>query len=161
MKSQSLEQILLNHPFFRDLPFEDVKFISGCGKNSVFKEGSFIIEEGKPADEFYLIRNGIVSIETHVPQRGSITLQTLKAGDILGWSWLFPPYLWNFDARVIEPVHVLVLDGKCLRAKCDQSPAMGYRLVRKFAEMMTARLRATRLQLLDVYASPSKPKGAL
>lgn len=155
MNIRSLHEILKEHSFFEDLPSGDIEFISSCGRNAVFKEGARIAREGDDADEFYVIRSGMVAIETHVPHRGSITLLTLKHGDIMGWSWLFPPYHWTFDARAIEQVQAIALNGKCLREKCEMDTAMGYRLMKKFAGIMTDRLRRTRLQVLDVYASPS------
>lgn len=154
MTMKSLGEILSEHLFFQDLPPDNVEFISGCGKNVVFRQGALIAEEGAAANEFYVIRSGTVSIETHVPQKGSTRLQTLKAGDILGWSWLFPPYRWTFDSRALDTVHAIALNGKCLREKCEKDTALGYRLMKKFSQIMTERLRATRLQLLDIYAPP-------
>ncbi len=154
MSIRSIDQLLSEHLFFRDLPSDDVKFISRCGKNVVFKEGARIAEEGDSADEFYVLRTGTVSIETHIPHKGSVRLQTVNAGEILGWSWLLPPYRWNFDVRALETVHAVALNGKCLREKCENDTALGYRLMKKFSAIMIERLRATRLQLLDVYAAP-------
>ena len=156
MSVRTIDLILKEHLFFQSLPAEDVKLISACGKNVSFKAGTLIAEEGNPSDEFYLIRSGKVSIETPVPQRGSVSLQTLGDGDLLGWSWLFPPYRWTFDARAIDTVNAITLNGRCLREKCEKDNGLGYRLMKKFSEIMTERLRATRLQLLDVYGGPEK-----
>jgi len=79
-------------------------------------------------------------------------IETLEEGDILGWSWLIPPYLWRFDARIVEPTRAIALDGKCLRMKCDENHDLGYELLKRFAHIVTQRLQATRLQLLDIYA---------
>jgi CRP-like cAMP-binding protein len=78
---------------------------------------------------------------------------TLGPGDILGWSWLFPPYVWKFDARAREAVRATAFDGACLRKKCDADPAMGYELMKRLAHLVSKRLEATRLQLLDLYAA--------
>jgi CRP-like cAMP-binding protein len=75
----------------------------------------------------------------------------LAAGEVLGWSWLIPPYHWKFDARAIEQTRALALDGKCLRTKCEEDHDLGYELLKRFAQIMEERLQATRLQLLDVY----------
>jgi CRP/FNR family transcriptional regulator, cyclic AMP receptor protein len=80
-----------------------------------------------------------------------LTIQTLGVGEVLGWSWLFPPYRWLFDARTIELTRAIALDGKCLRAKCDEDHHLGYEMVKRFAQVIIERLQASRLQLLDVY----------
>lgn len=86
-----------------------------------------------------------------MPKRGAITIQTLSAGDVLGWSWLFPPYHTHFGARAIEPIRALSLDAKCLRNKCEEDHDLGYEFMKRFSEVVIQRLQATRLQLLDVY----------
>jgi hypothetical protein len=77
----------------------------------------------------------------------------LGEGEILGWSWLIPPYNWHFDARAVELTRAIALDGKCLRNKCEQDHDLGYELLKRFAHIMEQRLQATRLQLLDVYGN--------
>ena len=127
--------------------------IAGCGKNVVFDAGQLIARDAEPADRFFAIRHGRVSIELHSPERGSLILQTLEAGDIVGWSWLFPPYRWTFDVRAIEQVRAISFDGACLRGKCERDPAMGYDFMKRFAQTFMQRLQAARLQLLDLYGS--------
>ena len=109
------------------------------------------MREGQAADLFFAIRGGSVAVETYVPSRGPITLQTLGEGEILGWSWLFPPYVYQFDARAREAVRATTFDGACLRSKCDADPALGYELMKRVARLVSSRLEATRRQLLDVY----------
>jgi hypothetical protein len=70
---------------------------------------------------------------------------------VIGWSWLFPPYRWHFDGRALSSVRATSFDGACLRGKCDQDPALGYELMKRFARVFSERLRGTRLRLLDVY----------
>lgn len=148
---RTLETILAEHPFFRGLPERHLKVIVGCASNVSFEEGETIFREGEEANCFYLIRQGRVALEVYAAGIGTITIQTLDAGDILGWSWLVPPYRWHFDARVVEPVRAIALDGECLRRKCEDDHDLGYELLKRFAEIITQRLQATRLQLLDVY----------
>jgi CRP-like cAMP-binding protein len=90
-------------------------------------------------------------VEIHVPDRGAVTLQTVSSGDILGWSWVFPPYRWNSDARATELTRAIALDGACLRRKCEETPSLGYELMKRFARVLDESLQASRLQLLDVY----------
>ena len=147
----TLEPIIREHPFFKDLPEQHLKLVVGCAKNVLFDEGQMLFREGEPADEFYLIRTGQVTIEVHVPGRGPAIWETVGEGDVLGWSWLFPPYRWHFDARALQPTRALAFDGKCLRGKCDQDHDLGYELMKLCAAVMVQRLQAARLQLLDLY----------
>jgi CRP-like cAMP-binding protein len=114
-----------------------------------------ILRAGEPADRFYIIRHGKVGVEVFAPEVGPITIETLGEGDVLGWSWLFPPYRWVFDARALELTRAIALDGKCLREKCDEDPRLGYDLMKRFAQIMVERLQATRLQLIDLYSPRS------
>lgn len=148
---KAIIQLLKEHPFFYGVNETYLNMIAGCGKNVVFGPGSYIARENDPADTFYVIRKGKVGIETFIPQKRPLVLQTLNDGDILGWSWLFPPYQWTFDVRSMNEVHAIALNGKCLRDKCEEDPHLGYDLMKRFASIMTGRLRATRMQILDVY----------
>jgi CRP/FNR family transcriptional regulator, cyclic AMP receptor protein len=149
----TLKPILKQHAFFRDMEDKHLELVAGCGKNVRFEEGETIFREGDPADQFYLIREGLVSVQLNIPHRGLTTVQTVGEGDVLGWSWLFPPYRWHFDARTQEPTHALVFDGKCLRGKCEEDHDLGYDIYRRFMQVVTDRLNATRLQLLDLYGN--------
>lgn len=153
MAIESLKPILEQHPFFRDLAPPHLDTIVGCASNVVFEPGEFVFREGAAADRFYVVRHGRVSVEVFVPGRGAVSVETLEADDVLGWSWLFPPYKAHFDARAITQLRALSLDGTCLRTKCDLDPAFGYELMRRFAPLLVQRLDATRTQLLDLYGS--------
>jgi CRP-like cAMP-binding protein len=93
-----------------------------------------------------------VAIELPIPARPVLPIQTLGEGDVLGWSWLYPPHKWQFGARALEPTKAIVFDATRLRARCETDHELGYELMKRFAHVMTQRLTATRLQLLDVYA---------
>lgn len=155
MSLQTLEPILAEHPFFRGLSPEDVQLLTGCASNVVFKAGETICREGDPANHFYIIRQGKVALEVHTLERGSVMLQTLGAGEALGWSWLIPPYQWRFDARALELTRAIALDGQCLRHKCEANPRLGYELLKRVAQVFAERLMTTRLQLLDIYGQRS------
>jgi CRP-like cAMP-binding protein len=150
---ESLEPILAKHAFFEGLEPAYLKLLVGCASNVRFAAGTYIFRQGEEASHFYLIRQGRVALEIHAPQRPPIVIETLDGDDILGWSWLIPPYLWRFDARIVEETRAIALDGKCLRAKCEEDHDLGYELLKRFAHIVTQRLQATRLQLLDVYAA--------
>ena len=146
---ETLEPILRQHQFFKDLPEKYFTIILGCTSHVVFKESEVILKEGDAADKFYLIRSGKIAIYIDQPQQ--ITIQTIQEGDILGWSWLAPPYRYRFSAKAVENTRALALDGKCLREKCEKNPEMGYELMKRLVGVFTERLEATRIRLLDIY----------
>jgi CRP/FNR family cyclic AMP-dependent transcriptional regulator len=150
---RDLEQILSEHPFLKELDKEHIQLLVGCASNVVFKSGDFIFREGEAADAFYFIRHGRVLIETFVPQKGPIIIRSREAGEILGWSWLVPPYRWHFDARAVDLTRAIALDGKCLRKKCEEDHDLGYEIMKRFAMVIAERLEQTRLQLMDVYGN--------
>jgi CRP-like cAMP-binding protein len=148
---QTIEPLLAKHPFFKGLAPEHLKLLVGCSTNVIFEADQFLFREGEDANTFYVIRSGRVQVETFSPKHGPITIQTAGEGDVLGWSWLVPPYHWRFDAKATDQVRVIAIDGKCLREKCEDDHNLGYELMRRFALIIAERLEATRLQLLDVY----------
>jgi CRP-like cAMP-binding protein len=152
---QTLEGIVSQHPFFKGLDERHIQLIVGCAKNVRFNEGEIVFREGDPADQFYFIREGLVAVELMIPNRGFTTLQTVGEGEVLGWSWLLAPYRWRFGARTLQPTRALAFDGKCLRGKCEEDHDLGYELLKRFTNVVTERLEATRLQLLDLYGTPA------
>jgi CRP-like cAMP-binding protein len=148
-----LDDVLGDIPLFSGLTAEQLELIGGCGSHTGFEAGETLFREGDPADTFYVVRRGTVAIDLHGAARGPLTVETVDAGEVLGWSWLFPPYTWHFDVRAVTPVRATVFDGACLRGKCDDDPALGYELMKRFARVFSDRLASTRLRLLDVYGS--------
>ena len=153
MSTESLERVLGAHPFFQGLSEEHRALLTGCASNVVFGAGEYIFREDEAADRFFVIRQGRVGLEIAAPA-GPVTIETLEGGEVLGWSWLFPPYKSHFDARALTQVRALSLDGACLRRKCDADAQLGYGLMRRFAEIVVRRLESTRVQLMDLYGQP-------
>jgi CRP-like cAMP-binding protein len=118
-----------------------------------FESGQYLFHEGQSADQFYLIRQGHVALELAAPGRGAIMIQTLAEGEIVGISWLIPPYRWTNDARAIDLVRAIAIDGACLRRKCEVDHDLGYEMMKRFVPILVQRLQATRLQILDVYGA--------
>ncbi|MGD0385510.1 MAG: cyclic nucleotide-binding domain-containing protein [Solirubrobacteraceae bacterium] len=147
----TLAEILADAPFFAGLRPETIDLVAGCGSNVQFEPGALIFREGEQADAFYLLRHGSIAIEAYAPNSGPLVIETLEAGDVLGWSWLFEPHRWHFDAHALTAVRATAFDGVCLRGKCDADPQLGYELVSRFAQTLIERLQWTRLRLLDVY----------
>jgi CRP/FNR family cyclic AMP-dependent transcriptional regulator len=150
---KGIDALLAEHPFFRDMGTSHLQLFAGCASNVRFDAGTYIFREGAEADRFLLIRHGRVAIEAHVPHRGAITIQTLGEGEIVGWSWMFPPYRWVFDIKALEVVRAIAFDAVCIRQKSETDPALGYALLKRLTPMVISRLQATRLQILDVYGS--------
>jgi len=148
---QKLDEILAQVPFFEGMAADEVALIAGCGRNVHFDAGETIFRQGDAADTFFVVRHGTVAVGNFVPPRGELVIETLEAGDLLGWSWLFPPYRSHFDARALSAVRATQFDGACLRDKCAADPALGYDLVSRFAQVLIERLQWTRLRLLDIY----------
>jgi len=153
MSISGFENVLREHLFFRDMKEERLGVLAGCATNVVFQPGEFIFRAEQKAERVYVIRFGRVALESWLPHGGAIPIETVEAGDVLGWSWLFPPYKWHFDARAQTLVRALALDGVCLREKCERDPNLGYDLVQRFAQVAVRRLEATQLQLLDLYVN--------
>lgn len=150
---ETMAELLAEQPLFRDLPTEAAITIAGCARNVAFEAGRLLLAEGDEASTLYLLRRGKVSIEIHSPGRGSLVVQTLQPGEVVGWSWLVPPYRWSFDARAVTPVGAVAIDGACLRANADARPALGYALLQRISAMLLERLQAARTQLLDLYGN--------
>ena len=147
----TLEPIIAEHPFFSDMDDRYIQLLVGCATNVRFNAGHLIFREGEDANQFYVLRKGRVALQMATNKRGSLTVMTLQEGDVVGWSWLFPPYKWKFSARALEDTRALALDGKCLRDKSDKDHDLGYELLKRFVRVVEDRLQATRLQLLNVY----------
>jgi CRP/FNR family transcriptional regulator, cyclic AMP receptor protein len=148
---ESLEPILRAHPFIEGLDPRFIELITGCASNVRFNAGEFLFHEDQEANQFYIIRQGRVAVESHAPGMDPLIIQTVGEGEILGWSWLIPPYYWRFDARAVELTRAIALDGKCLRQKCENDHELGYELLKRFTGIITQRLEATHMQLLDFY----------
>ncbi len=161
-QQEDLAQLVAHHPLFEGLPGDIAVHVAGCARNVAFATGHLLLAEGAPADTFYLVRRGRVALEVHAPGQGSLVLETIGVGQPVGWSWLFPPYRSQFDARAVEPVGAVAVDAACLRAKADADPTFGYELMKRLTPVMLERLQAARLRLLDLYGStPPRPDPQL
>jgi CRP-like cAMP-binding protein len=140
----------------RGLSQEHIRTIAGCAANARFDTGQYLFRDGDEANQFYIIRKGRIAIEAQSPSSDPTLIHTYGEGEILGWSWLVPPYRWRFSGKALELTRVLALDGKCLRGKCEKDHDLGYELLKRFADILASRLDSARLQLIDMYASVGK-----
>jgi len=148
---ETLERIIAEHPFLAGFDRGFTHLMVSCASNVRFKTGEYIFREADPADTFYLLREGMVAVEVPAPQHKPMVVATLGVGEILGWSWILPPFQWKYQARAVSDVRAIALDGKCLRTKCEENHDLGFEVVKRFARIIEQRLDTTRLQLLDVY----------
>jgi CRP-like cAMP-binding protein len=147
-----LLETLTEHRFLADLPKTALSRLAEHAQYRDVPEGHRFFAEGEPADRFWLIRDGRVALDLHAPGRGWLIVETLGDGDVLGWSWLCPPYRWRFEAVALHPTRTVELDGTSIRELCDADPAVGYLLSRRLLAVVAERLHATRIRLLDLYA---------
>ena len=146
----SLDQILAGSAAFAGLEPRLLEQVAGCARLVHFEAGETILRTGEPAGDFYVVRHGRVALQLATPGR-RLTVQTIDDGEAVGWSWLVPPYRWQFDAVATSLTRAVSLDGECLRGKCGRDHELGFQLMSRFAQMAVEALEATRLQLLDVY----------
>ena len=143
-------------PFFAVLTEAERAALAEDGTMVTFAAGERPFDEGGVADMFWLIEQGSVALDMRVPGRGDQIVETLSPGTVLGWSWLHPPYRWHFGAVARLATTAIAFDAASVRRRCDADPAFGYALLRLFTPLITERLQATRLRLLDLYAAPSQ-----
>jgi CRP/FNR family transcriptional regulator, cyclic AMP receptor protein len=151
MKTETMEELLGSHPFFAGLSADAVRLMAGCASNVHLPEGDYIFNQGDAANRFYVIRHGKVALEMHSPARGALVIDSMDDGEVLGWSWLVPPYKYFYDARAVTPVSATALDGACLRGKAEANPELGYQLLKRVTAVMLQSLQSTRVRLLDLY----------
>ncbi|MBI3979660.1 MAG: cyclic nucleotide-binding domain-containing protein [Chloroflexi bacterium] len=156
MSERSVWDLLVEHPFTSDLSDEDRRALADLATIKRYQPDELIIQEGRPATTFFLIADGLVAIELFLPDRGVRRLQTAGAGSAVGWSWMLAPSRWEFDVRALEPTTAVALNGERLRALFDRECCLGLQLTRKLLAVVAGRLKATRLQLLDVYGPPKE-----
>jgi CRP/FNR family transcriptional regulator, cyclic AMP receptor protein len=155
--SESLEGILGAHPFLAGLPEGTAQLVAGCSRTVAFAPGQLLIAEGQAADTLYLLHHGRVAVEAHRSAGGSVSLETIGPGHLVGLSWATPPFRWQFDARALDPVSAVAIDVGRLRAELGRRPEIGFALLDRLTERLVDRLQAARLGLLDLHALGDDP----
>ena len=138
------------HPFLQDLSLTYQHLLVACATTVHFQAGEFVFHAGEEATQVYLIQDGRVAVQVFFPGSGPRTIATVEAEHVLGWSWLFPPYRWHFDAQAVEPTQAMTIDGSCLRTVCDRHHDLGYILMQRCVQIMSQRLAAARQQLVEL-----------
>lgn len=151
---RDIDQIVREHPFFRGLDETFCDLVCTCARNVRFNSNEYLLHEGGAADTLYLIRHGHVALEIAVPGGPPVCFQTLGDDELVGISWLVPPYRWTYDARAVELTRAIAMDAGCLRGKCEANHDLGYEVMKRLMPILVSRLQATRMQILDVYGVP-------
>jgi CRP-like cAMP-binding protein len=138
------------------LPREYRDRLMPLAREVAFPEDARIFDEGDPARSFWIIRTGAVTLDVRVSDRTRLPLEPLGPGDLLGWSWLFPPYAWDFGAEAFSPVRAYEFDGAAVRNLCDLEPAFGVALLHGVAEVMAHRLETARIKLVEAHHMHSR-----
>jgi CRP-like cAMP-binding protein len=156
-----LGQRLRRHPFVATMSDDDVNTLEGCGLSYLsFEPGDKLVREGKVADACFLIDRGDVGLDMYVDRAESRTLQVIHAGEIVGWSWLLPPYLGTYDATALTPVTAMRIDAPILREAMESDRAFGYAILVRVCQVAVSRLEATRREILEVYQRESPSREA-
>jgi CRP-like cAMP-binding protein len=146
--------LLAGFPLLAGLSDKDIQRLDSAARLVTFAKHERIFEQDRPATACWLLQQGGVAIDTTVPGRDPVLIQTLGPGDILGWSWLVSPPRWHFGAVAVEPTTAIELDAAMLRELAVVHPDFGYALASRFLGVLLDRLQATRARLLDLYRSP-------
>lgn len=150
----SKDEYLAAHAFFEGLNQDFMQFLSEFATERQLAKGEVLFQQGKAADKFYLVRSGKVSVQVPALVGPTLELQILGENQILGWSWLIPPYRWNFQARAVEDSEILEFDGSAILKRCESDPKFGYELFKRFTALMSERLEAARQKMMDQWNPP-------
>ena len=145
-----VQKTLIQHAFFSELAPEHLTELAQAARERHFADGDVVFRQDERADHFYLIKSGEVSVQIPSIYGPPLTVQTLGPGQLLGWSWLIPPYKWHFEARAISELDVIEFDGAHLLKRCEQNTDLGYHLLKRFAALMSDRVQAARLKMMEV-----------
>ena len=152
MNREDLERSVAAHPFLIGMSEHHIRLVADCAIRTQFEKEQVIFREGETANRFYLVDQGKVALESAAYTGNPVTIDMVGDNDLLGWSRLFPPYIWHFTARALEPTSAIFFSGTVLREYCEQDPALGYELFKRMSEVMTRRLQEARSRLLNAYA---------
>lgn len=147
-------ELLCKQPFLEGMSDDQIRAVAATATLVSYREGETLFAEGGAAEACLLILDGDVALELQTPGHGPQVILTLHAGDLLGWSWLYPPYRWTYDAHVHSAATGIRFDGPQLKKIAEADPVLGYELMKRFTEVIVNRLQSIRIQLLDVYSTP-------
>lgn len=145
---------LAAHPMLRGMSTDHLAVLAGSASDVAFPAGHRLFEEGGSANQFWLVQSGSVALDLHVPGHGRVRIDTVGMGELVGWSWRFPPYLWAFGAVAASPVEAFEFDARAVRASCASEPEFGHELTERLALVLAKRLQSTRARLITASINP-------
>ncbi len=146
-----LERAVAAHPFLLGMSEHHIHLLADAAMRTRFENNQIVFKEGEQANRFYLIEHGSVVLESKLKSGKAIVIDTIGNGDLIGWSWLFPPYVWHFTARATQPTSAIFFYGTVLREYCEKDHTLGFELLKRMSEVMTRRLQLSRRKLLESY----------
>lgn len=149
MNHQSISEYMLSHEFFSELNEDSMLILCKYVRPLEIKKGQLLFRQGEHADNFYIIRNGHISVQIPALMGPTLEIQTLSKDQVLGWSWLISPYQWHFQAKAERDSSLLEFNGSKILARCELEPKFGYELLKRFAVLMSDRLDASRQKMMD------------
>jgi CRP/FNR family cyclic AMP-dependent transcriptional regulator len=148
------------HPFLAGMSPAQLAILTDCAMATYFKKGQTILREGEFANRFYLVESGKVVLESGAGFNKPMVVEIIGPGDLLGWSWMFPPYVWQFTARALEPTTAIFFYGTILREYCEKDHSLGYELFKRMSVVMMKRLQAARKQMLSTDVQGASPESS-
>lgn len=145
---------LAAHPMLHGMSTDHLAMLAGSASDIAFPAGHRLFEEGGNASHFWLLQSGSVALDLHVPGQGRVRIDTVGLGELLGWSWRFPPYRWAFGAVAASPVEAFEFDAQAVRASCASEPELGHEVTERLARVLAKRLQSTRVRLISASINP-------
>ena len=139
---------LATHPFLHGMPHDQLAVLAETACHVTFPARHRLFEDGGNATRFWLIQSGHVWLDVNIPGEGPVVIETIGMGELLGWSWLFPPYRWAFGAVAATPVEAFEFDAPAVRESCVADPGLGYEFNQRVTRVLAKRLQATRIRLI-------------
>jgi CRP-like cAMP-binding protein len=143
------------HPFLHGMSGDHLAMLSEAASDVIFPAKHRLFEDGHSATRFWLIQSGHVTLDLYVPGQGRMIIETIGMGELLGWSWLFPPYKWAFGAVAASPVEAFEFDARAVRAQCAADPVLGYEVTGRVARVLSKRLQSARVRLITASVQPA------
>jgi CRP-like cAMP-binding protein len=150
-EQESMATRVALHPFLVGLDREKLALLTDCALSAAFQPGEIILQEGEPAKRFYLIETGMIDLEASVSAKDSVVIDKIAPGQLLGWSWMFPPYVWRFTARAVERTRAIFFSGEILRQYCERNQSLGYDLFKRMAPVMIKRMQNAREKMVAMH----------
>jgi CRP/FNR family transcriptional regulator, cyclic AMP receptor protein len=154
MNHNQIQEFLASHRLFAGLSDSHLAFLAANATERSHDEDEVVARQGERADRFLLLLEGELVVEIPAITGPKLEVTRLGKGQVFGWSWLIEPYKWHFNARTTRPVTVLDFDGNAILAHCEEDPAFGYALFKRFSALMGQRLEAAQRKMMDQWSPP-------